>query len=146
MPISYAMNSCASTWIPADDPRKPGPPLRLAQLTRAADSILIAEDQAEPYPDMYAAWLWGRAAGGNLCPAIFAHPAGKVGNFIFYDGHAKSKKWLATLYPLTENNWELLPNPDPNNRTINGAPGCQYKAPPGPDAALFRSAVCQGIQ
>src|SRR6266540_449291 len=32
MPISYAMNSCAATWIPADDKaNKPGPPTRLAQ-------------------------------------------------------------------------------------------------------------------
>jgi prepilin-type N-terminal cleavage/methylation domain-containing protein/prepilin-type processing-associated H-X9-DG protein len=152
MPISYAMNSCAATWMAADDKRA-GPPLRLAQLTRASDTILIAEDQGVPYPDMYAAWLWGHAAGGNLCTAIFAHPAGKVGNFIFYDGHVKSKKWLATLYPLTQNNWELSPNSDPSNRTLTGPPGCDSgdgsghaHAPAGPDAKEFQTPQCLTYQ
>src|SRR6266849_304867 len=31
MPISYAMNSCATTWVPADD-KHAGPPLRVAQV------------------------------------------------------------------------------------------------------------------
>jgi len=154
MPISYAMNSCASTWIPADQLRAgQSPPLRLAQLARPADTILIAEDQAVPYPDMYPAWLWGRAAGGNLCPAVFAHPAGKVGTFIFYDGHVKSKKWLATLYPMNANNWELSPNPDPKNRRINGPPGCDsgdrtghLDAPSGPDAKEFQTKECLTYQ
>src|SRR5712692_5391874 len=47
MPISYGMNSCATTWVPADDPaNKPGPPLLQAQVERPADTILIAENQA----------------------------------------------------------------------------------------------------
>ena len=72
---------------------------------------------------MHASWLWGS------CPGIFAHPTGQVGNFIFYDGHAKSKKWLSTLFPINQNNWEFEPNPDPNNRHINGVIGCQYDVP-----------------
>jgi prepilin-type N-terminal cleavage/methylation domain-containing protein len=149
MPISYAMSSCASTWLPADD-KYAGPPLRLAQLTRPADTILIAEDQAVPYPDFYAPWLWGLPAG---CTTVFAHPAGKVGNFIFYDDHAKSKKWLATLYPLTQNNWELSPDPDPSNRRIHGPPGCDsgdgsghIDAPSGPDAKEFQTPQCLTYQ
>src|SRR5437016_1417820 len=41
MPISYSMNSCAATWIPADRPKETCPPTRLAQLTRSADAIII---------------------------------------------------------------------------------------------------------
>jgi len=137
MPISYGMNTCALSWIPADSKDAP-PPLRQAQLTRPAETIVIAEHQWG-FADVHAEWLWN-------CRSLFVHAAGKQANFIFYDGHVKSKKWLATLYPLTDNNWELLPNPDPSNRMINGAAGCQYKAPPGPDAPLYRSPVCQGIQ
>jgi len=155
MPVSYAMNSCASTWVAADQLRAgQSPPLRSAELARPAETILIAEDQGVPYPDMYAAWLWGRAAGGNLCMAVFAHSACKVGNFIFYDGHVKSKKWLATLYPIAQNNWEVHgPNPDPNNRRITGPPGCDSgdrsghaDAPSGPDAKEFQTKECQSYQ
>jgi prepilin-type N-terminal cleavage/methylation domain-containing protein len=46
MPISYAMNACASTWYPADTPEgRASPPLRQGQLARPADTILIAESQ-----------------------------------------------------------------------------------------------------
>ena len=69
-----------------------------------------------------------------------------MANFIFYDGHAKSKKWLSTLYPLPENNWELSPNPTPTNRRINGPPGCQYDAPSGPGAREFQTKECLGYQ
>jgi prepilin-type N-terminal cleavage/methylation domain-containing protein len=147
MPISYAMNSCASTWYPADDTAdKPGPPLRQAQVERAADVILIAEDQAWPWPDIHAGWLWGAGAFSNPCTGVFAHSAGKVGNFIFYDLHVRSRKWLATLYPLNQNNWELSPNPNPANRRINALPGCQYDAPPGPDSKEYQTRECQAYQ
>jgi prepilin-type N-terminal cleavage/methylation domain-containing protein len=154
MPISYAMNSCAATWIPADDtPDHPGPPLRLSQLARPADTIVIAENQAFPYPDMHLGWLWRKDPAGNpLCPGVFAHSAGKMANFILYDGHVKSKKWLSTLYPVNQNNWELSPDPDPNNRRINGSPGCGVEAsgqvvvPSGPDAKEFQTSDCKAYQ
>src|SRR5436305_2091266 len=111
MPISYNMNSCATSWFPADSTDPPaGPPLRLAALARPADTIAIAETQWSA-SDVHPGNLWGL-----YCFVNFAHPAGKMGNFIFFDGHAKSKKWLATLYPVNQNNWEAHePNPDPNN-------------------------------
>jgi hypothetical protein len=65
---------------------------------------------------------------------------------LFHDGHVKAKRWLSTLYPLTENNWELLPNPDPSNRTIKGPPGCQYAAPAGPDAKQYQTKECLAYQ
>jgi prepilin-type N-terminal cleavage/methylation domain-containing protein/prepilin-type processing-associated H-X9-DG protein len=142
MPISYGMNSCAVTWVPARE-KLAGPPLGMSQVTRPVETILIAEHS------------WGTPDVGVeffLNCAAFAHPAGKVGNFIFFDGHAKSKKWMATLYPLPENNWELSPNPDPNNRRIKGPPGCggneggQVVVPPGPGAKEFQTKECLAYQ
>jgi prepilin-type N-terminal cleavage/methylation domain-containing protein/prepilin-type processing-associated H-X9-DG protein len=143
MPISYGMNSCAATWIPADDKsNKPGPPTRLGQLVRPADTIMIAENQNLPYADILINWLWQQ----GRCNGIFAHSS-KVANFIFYDGHVKSKKWLATVYPFNHNNWELAePNPDPNNRKINALPGCVDTVPPGPDAKDFKKPDCLAYQ
>jgi prepilin-type N-terminal cleavage/methylation domain-containing protein/prepilin-type processing-associated H-X9-DG protein len=155
MPISYGMNSCASTFIAADEPlaRKTTTPLRMAQLARAAEIILIGENQAYPFADVYAYWLWGENKAGSSCLGLFAHPAGKVGNFIFYDGHVKSKKWLSTLYPLNQNNWELSPNPDPNNRRMTGPPGCDardltghLRVPSGPEAKEFQTKECLTYQ
>jgi prepilin-type N-terminal cleavage/methylation domain-containing protein/prepilin-type processing-associated H-X9-DG protein len=140
MPISYSMSTCTATWYSADTAiGKANPPLRQAQLVRAADTLFICES-TWGQGDMHAGWLWG------VCPGIFSHPAGKVGNFIFYDGHVKNKKWLKTLYPLNENNWELNPNPDPNNHKINGPPGCNYVAPAGPDAKEFKPKECLTYQ
>src|SRR5206468_4170279 len=118
MPISYSMNSCASTWYPADtkEGRSSGA-LRMAQLPRPADTILVAEQKT----------IWPDTHPYQLClqsNAIFEHPVCKVGVFIFHDGHAKPKRLLSTLNPLTENNWELQPNPDPKNRNIKGPVGC----------------------
>jgi prepilin-type N-terminal cleavage/methylation domain-containing protein/prepilin-type processing-associated H-X9-DG protein len=140
MPISYGMNTCASTWYPADslEGRQSGP-LRQAQLVRPADTIFISENTWAAV-DVHPWWLW------SACPGIFAHPTGKVGNFIFYDGHVKSKKWLDTLYPLHENNWELSPDPDPNNRQIKGPPGCQYPVPAGRGAKEFQTKECRDYQ
>ena len=140
MPISYAMNSCAGTWYPADDPRA-GPPTRLAQVVRSADTIIISETNW-PASDVHGEdWLV------NECIGLFVHPAGKLGNFIFYDGHAKSKKWYSTLYPVNQNNWEAHdPNPDPNNRRITGEPGCDAVLPPAPDDKKFQTKECRALQ
>jgi prepilin-type N-terminal cleavage/methylation domain-containing protein/prepilin-type processing-associated H-X9-DG protein len=158
MPISYAMNACASTWYPADSPQgRASGPVRQAQLVRPADTFLLCEDTANT---VAAFAVWGLYSTG-ACPAAFSHPAGRGtggagrGNFIFYDGHVERKKWLSTLYPLTENNWQAdMPNPDPNNRVLTGAPGCavpysdrtQGMVPPGPDAPIFQRKECLAYQ
>ena len=142
MPTSYSLNSCAITWVPADWTNPPpGPPLRMAEVTRSADTILISESLS-PNSDVYGEWLTRK----GWCLSVFAHPAGKVGNFIFFDGHVKSKKWLSTLYPVNENNWVLAPNPDPANRQVVGANQCNFTAPPGPDAAVYQGKECLGYQ
>jgi prepilin-type N-terminal cleavage/methylation domain-containing protein/prepilin-type processing-associated H-X9-DG protein len=142
MPISYGMNACSATWFPADGkgPGKPGPPLRLGQLARPAETFLVAET-AFHFPDIHVSWLW------DNCRGVFAHPTGKVANFVYYDGHAKSKKWMATLYPLGQNNWDIdPPGQDPTYRQVSKVPGCDYTVPPGADAAVFRKPECQSFQ
>jgi prepilin-type N-terminal cleavage/methylation domain-containing protein/prepilin-type processing-associated H-X9-DG protein len=141
MPISYSMNSCSETWYPADDPNARGvPPLTMSQLQRPADTLAICENTWGTADLHGPDWLWSN------CGGIFAHPAGKMGNFIFYDGHVKSKKWLSTLYPVNENNWELNPNPDPKNLKVNGMVGCQYTVPAGPSASVFQTKDCLAYQ
>jgi prepilin-type N-terminal cleavage/methylation domain-containing protein/prepilin-type processing-associated H-X9-DG protein len=140
MPISYGMNSCVISWYPADDKRT-GPPVRMAQLVRAADTILISESQWGASDVHGENWLL------DHCGGVFTHPAGKQANFIFFDGHVKSKKWLATLYPISQNNWMAdEPSQDPNNRRIVGAPGCDRVMPAGPDAKTFQSRDCLSYQ
>jgi prepilin-type N-terminal cleavage/methylation domain-containing protein/prepilin-type processing-associated H-X9-DG protein len=139
MPISYAMNSCATTWYPADSKEgQSSPPPRLSQLVRPTETFMIGEDQVLPFPDVPVYHLYAQ----DRCNHIFVHSS-KVANFIFYDGHVKSKKWLATLYPINRNNWQLdEPNPDPNNRRINALPGCQETVPASPEAPAYRTGAC----
>jgi len=141
MPISYAMNSCAVTWNAADSADgKKVPPPRVASFVRPAETIAICENQW-PTSDVHGPdWMW------NQCAGLFNHTAGKQANFIFFDGHAKSKKWISTLYPLTQNNWQPDdPNPDPNNRHIkspNAGTACDYTIPASPAAAEFQKKEC----
>jgi prepilin-type N-terminal cleavage/methylation domain-containing protein/prepilin-type processing-associated H-X9-DG protein len=141
MPISYAMNSCAVTWYGADDPNgKKNPPPTMAQMVRPADTIIICENQW-PTSDVHGPdWMW------DECPGLFTHQAGKQANFIFFDGHAKSKKWMSTLYPVNQNNWQPdEPNPDPNNRNIKSATAgvaCTYTVPASPSASQFQTKDC----
>ena len=142
MPVSYGMNACAASWI-AMDQKGAQPPLRQSQLARPAETILITESQwgvAEFFPD----FLWDNT---GRCSAIFTHPGSKLANFIFCDGHVKAKQWLATLYPLTENNWQLdPPNPDPQNHRLLSAANCDFQVPPGPDAKEFQAPDCRAWQ
>jgi prepilin-type N-terminal cleavage/methylation domain-containing protein/prepilin-type processing-associated H-X9-DG protein len=137
MPGGYGMNSCAETWVPADT-KGVTPPVKWAEVTRPADTILIAEAHSTA-ADVHPDWMW------SACPGVFAHPSGKVGNFIFFDGHVKSRKWLSTLFPLTDNNWELSPSPDPNRRKLQGPTDCGQVVPP-PDASVYKSPACLAYQ
>jgi prepilin-type N-terminal cleavage/methylation domain-containing protein/prepilin-type processing-associated H-X9-DG protein len=145
MPISYGTNYCTSTWYQADtNEGRSSPPLRLSQVKRFSDTILIGENQWA-ISDVGPGPIWNDS--GIYCRIIFAHPGARLGNFVFYDGHAKSKRWLSTLYPFNENNWELSPNPDPNDRSTKVPPGCNINdAPRGPDAKEFKAPECQYYQ
>jgi prepilin-type N-terminal cleavage/methylation domain-containing protein/prepilin-type processing-associated H-X9-DG protein len=137
MPISYAMNSCAATWYPADTTEgKRSPPITLARVQRPADTIIIAENRW-PTADIHAAWIWG-----GECPGMFAHST-KNANFVFYDGHAKTMKWIQTLIPTTQNKWDANEPPqDPKNRNIAGQDGCKY-AIPAENTIMNRPANCR---
>jgi prepilin-type processing-associated H-X9-DG protein len=135
-----AMSSCTSTYYaPTTKIGRTSPPLRMAQVTRPADTLFIGES-TWGQGDIHAEWLW------RGCEGVFAHPSGKVANIVFYDGHVKSKKWLSTLFPLNQNNWELNPNHDPTNRKLNGVPGCDSIVPDGPTAKEFQSKACLAYQ
>jgi prepilin-type N-terminal cleavage/methylation domain-containing protein/prepilin-type processing-associated H-X9-DG protein len=148
MPISYGLNVCANSWFSADwtNPKAPPPP-RVAQLVRPAQTIFLCETNS-PQTGFTPEFLW------SWCFHVFSHPAGKLANFVFFDGHVQSKKWLSTLYPVSENNWEPgEPDPNPNGRVIRGFPGCEggggdgrLRVPPGPGAREFRTQECLAYQ
>jgi prepilin-type N-terminal cleavage/methylation domain-containing protein/prepilin-type processing-associated H-X9-DG protein len=140
MPISYAMNSCASTWYPAETAQgRKSPPIRMAELVRPADTIIICENTWGTADVHGPDWLW------NICDGLMVHGNG-MGQFVFFDGHAKTRKWLSTLYPVNQNQWiKEEPNPDPNNRHIKGQEGCDYVVPTGPDAKDFQKKECKKL-
>jgi prepilin-type N-terminal cleavage/methylation domain-containing protein len=132
MPGGYGMNSCAASWLPLRASWDTGatPPLSDAKITRPADTIAIGEE-ASGWSDVNVNWPFG-----GPCKWPFAHISGCPGNVrgpincIFWDGHAKAKTWRQTVYPLSQNNWELTPDPDPANTTIRGEAGCNFVVPP----------------
>src|SRR5215218_10294689 len=104
MPISYAMNSCATTWQPADKEGKNAPALTVTDVTRPADTLLLGE-VAGAGPDMHVGFTWFH------CNNLFTHlkfpgPGGNA-NFVFFDGHVKTMKWGQTIFPINENKWQL---------------------------------------
>jgi hypothetical protein len=70
-----------------------------------------------------------------------------MGNFDFYDGHAKPKKWLRPLYPLSENNWQAdPPSQNPQSRGVASVPGCDHDVPASLDAREFQTKECLTYQ
>src|SRR5207244_1927725 len=116
----------------------PCPLTLLSQLVRPTETLMIGEDQVLPFADIPVYHLCAQIR----CSHLFVHSS-QVANFIFYDGHVKSKKWLSTLYPVNQNNWQLdEPNPDPNNRKVYALPGCQETVPAGPDSKDYKTGTC----
>jgi len=65
-----------------------------------------------------------------------------VANIRFFDAHVRARKWLSTLYPLPQNNWQVdEPSPSPSNRRLIGL-GYVWDLPPGPDAKEFQEPEC----
>lgn len=148
MPVSYAMNSTVTTWLPTNYAADWAgstdwvdyKPLNDGALSRPAGTIAVGEVVWDD-SDVHAGWVGVDANGGGCDggddnpteknPGLMGHrgtwPHGprKQANFIFWDGHAKNRNWARTLMPLTENQWELDPSPDPNNRTVHYAWGDQ---------------------
>ncbi|HZP80052.1 MAG TPA: prepilin-type N-terminal cleavage/methylation domain-containing protein [Chthonomonadaceae bacterium] len=139
MPVSYAMNSCASTWLPATGPDADPSLSALSDgaISRPADTIAIGE-VAAGWSDINMNWAYSNPTSAQ-CQWGYWHgsswpggnPAGPA-NWTFFDGHAKAKKWSATVYPLYQNNWELSPDPNPNNTFIHGSTTCdEHRFPSG---------------
>ena len=132
LPVSYAMNSTATTWRPLLD-GKGASALHLAAIERPADTIAIAEatgnmgyNQGNLDPDIHASWMWNEGCDGNGVTGArsgFSHagsyPSGPAGpaNFIFWDGHVKAMKWSQTLFPINQNKWQLA---DPQTNISRG--------------------------
>ena len=134
MPTSYAMNSAVTTWIPAnwDIDWVDKSPLKDARITRPADTIAVAEIAwytADVHPNWMVAGDGGDCNVNETHKGLYKHrgtyPNGPSpsANFIFWDGHAKNMRWSQTLFPLTQNKWELDPNPDPKNTQLTYGDG-----------------------
>lgn len=146
MPISYGMNSTVTTWLPANYATDWAGSsswvdysvLSDATLGRPANIIAIAEVVWDD-SDVHAGWV-GVDGGGGGCDGGDNNPAeqnkglmghrgtypsgpGKVANFIFWDGHVKSRHWAQTLMPLNQNQWELNPDPNPANTQLHYSDG-----------------------
>lgn len=126
MPAGYGMNSCATSWRPSSGPdANSDPPLADAAISRPSDTIALGEE-ASGWADINLNWAF---TGSCTWPFTHfgsypgGHPSGPA-NWVFWDGHAKAKRWAQTVWPINQNNWELNPNPDPNNHSINGASTC----------------------
>jgi len=114
MPQSYAMNAGATTWCAVDDhgtdwaPKKP---LKMASINKPANLIAIGETtwrQGDFGPD----W-WNNNTDQCNGHALYAHRGlNGPSNFVYYDGHAKNKKYVQTMWPLV--NSEIVNNPPTN--------------------------------
>jgi prepilin-type processing-associated H-X9-DG protein len=114
---------------------------------RPSETILVAESNW-PNSQVNVSSLWdGFIPGEQWCEAVFTHPAGKVANFVFFDGHVGSKKWLATLYPLEQNNWEAGdPRLYPGGRALLCTSGEERDLPSDPSDPRFQRKQCLKYQ
>lgn len=123
MPVSYAMNSGANQWAPVLDHGTDWinkAPLSDAAINRPANLVAFGEStwrQPEFSPD----WMFEETGGGSFCAnrALYSH-RGVTGkpNLIYYDGHAKTKRWDQTMWPLTQNELVNTPPTDDHSPTI----------------------------
>ena len=133
MPQSYAFNSGASTWADTGDPTNTwaNKPLKLASINRAANLVAIGENtwrEGDFGPDWFL-------DPNNQCSqhALYTHRGfnGPM-NLTYFDGHAKNKRPLTLVYPLT--NSEMVNNPptDPNVKVLHTDWGWDVDMSPGP--------------
>lgn len=115
---SYAMNAGATTWCAVDDHGTDWAnktPLKDAAINRPANLIAIGETtwrQADFGMDWF---LDGNSqCGGN---ALYAHRATNgPTNVVYYDGHAKNKRWASVEFPAI--NTEMVNNPPTSGTNI----------------------------
>ena len=111
MPQGYAMNAGATTWVAHDDAGQTWAdksPLKDAAINRPANLIAIGETTWRE-GDFGMDWFLD---GGGQCGghAPYSHRAlNGPSNFVYWDGHAKAKKFAQVIYPLTQS--EMVNNP-----------------------------------
>ncbi len=114
---SYAMNAGATTWGAVDDHGTDWmnkKPLKDSTINRAANLIAIGETTWRQ-GDFGLDWFQD-TQGQCTGHALYSHHGlGGPANFIYYDGHAKAKKWAAVVYPLTQSEMVNNPPTDPNS-------------------------------
>ena len=114
MPQSYAMNAGATSWVAQEDHGNDWAnkrPLKDASINRPANLVAVGETtwrQGDFGPDWFL-----NGTGQCTGHALYAHRAlNGPTNLIYWDGHAKNKKWGRVMFPLTEN--EMVNNPPTN--------------------------------
>ena len=151
MPISYGFNGCVSSWVPASayvdgwgDAKYGKISTAQAAIARPSNTIMIAES-IRTDADVNIEWLWSFKDDPDPSSKyrLFTHlkypgPGGK-GNFIYFDGHVKTKTWAQTAVPVDQNEWQAS-EPTPGQTKINDTSGSCYddsvwaKFPPAPNA------------
>lgn len=137
-PISYGFSSCASTWVPASayddgwatEANNGKINATDAGISRPSNTIMVAES-IRGDADLNAQWMWSWETATNAYDKyrLFTHlkypgPGGK-GNFIYFDGHVKTKTWAQTILPMTQNEWQTTdPSQDAPNRFDDPAGSC----------------------
>jgi len=139
MPISDAMNSTVTTWVPNDQAISGGysswvdfTPMSDAKLVRSAQTIAIAETIWDD-SDQHVGWTgWSASSGGcdggdgagltaasvNAAPGLMGHRGTRFGpnlaaNYTFWDGHAKHYSTAQTVMPNATNLWQIDPTVNP---------------------------------
>jgi prepilin-type N-terminal cleavage/methylation domain-containing protein/prepilin-type processing-associated H-X9-DG protein len=120
MSQSYAMNAGATTWFPSGDKNAGDAwvnfrPLKDAAINRPANLIAIGET-TWTQGDFGMDWFLNN---NSQCSqhALFAHRAyNGPANFVYWDGHAKSHKYLSVEFPATQT--EMVNNPPTSGTNI----------------------------
>ncbi|HEV2474679.1 MAG TPA: prepilin-type N-terminal cleavage/methylation domain-containing protein [Chthonomonadales bacterium] len=121
MPQSYAMNAGATTWCAVDDASTNWAnkaPLKESTINRPANLIAIGETTWRQ-ADFGMDWFLQGNGQCSSSPALYSHRATNgPTNLVYYDGHAKNKRWSAVEYPLTQSEMVNNPPTDPTSTTI----------------------------
>ncbi|WP_309712216.1 prepilin-type N-terminal cleavage/methylation domain-containing protein [Armatimonas sp.] len=108
MPQGYGMNAFTSSWIAVMDTGNASwanvNPLSDAAIQRPADTIAVVETRWRD-ADVNPEWL--RNGNQQCTDRAFMTHFGNKANFVYWDGHAASREWSRTLYPLSQNQWQI---------------------------------------
>lgn len=115
---SYGFNSCAASFRSLDGVMGPTlPPLNEGTVFEPSRTVEIAEQTgpSDFSPDFLPSSM---VMDVDQCTRPFRHGGMPRANFLRFDGHVSSMPWRQTLFPVSNNVWELSPNPDPSNQIL----------------------------